>query len=102
MARKIKSVEGLFGTVTHYDEKGRKIGTSQKGTFKTDHYDGKGHKVGSTYHGGFKDDHYVGNKKAGSSYHSGFRSDHYDSNGKHIGKSFLGLFGDINTELKKK
>ena len=58
MAKKIISRPGFFGSVDHYDERGRKIGSSQVGTFKTDHYDANGHKVGSSYNGGFKTDHY--------------------------------------------
>ena len=51
--KKITSIPGLFGTITHYDEQGKKIGSSVKGNFKTDHYDAKGRKVGSTFKGPF-------------------------------------------------
>ena len=89
--KKITSIPGLFGTVTHYNEKGQKIGSSSKGSFKTDHYDAKGHKVGSTYSGKFKSDHYdVSGYKVGSSYHGSMTIDHYRGNRK-VGKSYKGF-----------
>ena len=43
---KIKSRPGLFGTIIHYDEKGRKIGESRQGIFgATIHTDAKGKTV---------------------------------------------------------
>lgn len=47
MPRKsIHSAPGLFGTVTHRDEKGKKIGESRPGLFgNTIHYDAKGKKL---------------------------------------------------------
>lgn len=73
MAKKIISRSGLFGNINHYDEKGRKIGSSQVGSFKTDHYNAKGRKVGSSYSGGFNTDHYnADGKRTGSSYRGSF------------------------------
>lgn len=76
--KKITSIPGLFGTVTHYDERGRKIGSSITGSFKTDHYDTKGRKIGSTYSGRLISDHYDSSgHKVGSSYHGALTTDHY-------------------------
>ena len=86
--KKITSIPGLFGTVTHYDERGRKIGSSSKGSFKTNHYDAKGHRVGSTYSGKLKSDHYdFSGRKVSSSYHGSMATDHYSGNRK-VGKSY--------------
>lgn len=44
----------LFGTVNHYDSKGRKVGESRPGLFgTTNHYDAKGHHAGKTRPGLF-------------------------------------------------
>ena len=44
-----KSVEGLFGVITHYDEQGRKIGESRPGLMgKYENYDASGKKVGES------------------------------------------------------
>ena len=81
--KKITSIPGLFGTVTHYDERGKKIGSSVKGSFKTDHYDSKGRKVGSTYSGRLKSDHYDSSgHKVSSSYHGTLTTDHYSGSHK--------------------
>ena len=89
--KKITSIPGLFGTVTHYDERGRKIGSSSKGSFKTDHYDAKGRRVGSTYSGRLKSDHYDDKgHKVGSSYHGSMTTEHYRGNRK-VGKSYKGF-----------
>ena len=54
MAKKITSRPGFFGTVNHYDEKGKKIGESRPGLFgTTNHYDSRGQKVGSSNAGVF-------------------------------------------------
>lgn len=46
---KISSRPGLFGTVNHYDSKGKKIGESRPGILGgTNHYDAQGRKVGSS------------------------------------------------------
>jgi hypothetical protein len=44
---------GSFGNTTHWDSKGRKVGSSQSGAFTTDHYDSKGRRVGKTEPGFF-------------------------------------------------
>ena len=52
--KSIHSAPGLFGTVTHRDEKGKKIGESRPGLFgSTIHYDVKGKKVGESRPGLF-------------------------------------------------
>ena len=82
MSKKIKSVPGFFGSTTHYDA--------------------KGHKIGSSVGGGVKTDHYINGKYAGSSYDGGFKTDHYDRSGKSVGSSYKGWFGTTDTEIKKK
>lgn len=45
MAKKGRSERGLFGTITYYDEKGKKIGRSEPGLFGGyTNYDAKGKK----------------------------------------------------------
>jgi hypothetical protein len=89
--KKITSIPGLFGTIIHYNEKGQKVGSSVKGSFKTGHYDVKGRKVGSTYSGRLKSDHYdTSGRKVGSSYHGAITTDHYSGNRK-VGKSHKGF-----------
>ena len=95
--KKITSIPGLFGTITHYDERGHKIGSSSKGSFKTDHYDAKGHRIGSKYSGKLKSVHYSSSgEKVGSSYHGSFSTDHYSGNRK-IGTSRKGFGRSIET-----
>ncbi|MGM9579024.1 MAG: hypothetical protein ACI3VS_06515 [Evtepia sp.] len=91
MAKKITSRPGLFGSTVHYDENGKKIGTSYSGAFKTDHYDANGHRVGSSYNGSFCNDHYdAKGHSAGRTYKGSFVSDHYDKNGHKTGSSLRG------------
>ena len=47
MANKGRSEQGLFGTVHHYDEHGKKVGRSEPGLFGGyTNYDAKGNKIG--------------------------------------------------------
>lgn len=65
MAKKGHSEPGLFGSINHYDEHGKKIGHSDPGLFGGyNHYDSKGHKTGHSDPGLF----------------GGYN--HYDSHGK--------------------
>ena len=85
---KISSRPGLFGTVNHYDSKGKKIGESRPGLFgTTNHYDSKGKKVGSSQKGGFGRSVHYDSKghKTGTSYSSIFGTDHYDAKGRSAG-----------------
>lgn len=71
------SREGLFGTITHYDEHGHKTGESIPSLFGgyVD-YDASGHRTGRT------EEHLIG---------GGY--EHYDTHGHRIGSSDEGLFG---------
>ena len=55
MAKKeITSRPGLFGSTSHHDASGCKVGSSQEGWFgSTTHYDRSGHKVGRSEPGMF-------------------------------------------------
>lgn len=76
MANKGRSEPGLFGTVNHYDEHGKKIGYSEPGLFGGyNTYDAKGNKTGHSDPGLF----------------GGYN--HYDSHGNKIGHSDPALFG---------
>lgn len=76
MGNKGHSERGLFGDIHHYDEKGKKTGTSRPGLFGGyTNYDTKGNKVGRSDPGIF----------------GGYN--HYDNHGKKIGHSDPGLFG---------
>ena len=98
--KKIVSKPGLFGTVTHYDERGRKIGSSVKGSFITDHYNAKGHKVGRSLSGNFKTDHYGANgQRLGSSYQGGIESHHYSRTGQKIGVTCKGFGHSYETTI---
>lgn len=79
MSRKGHSERGFFGNINHYDEHGRKIGTSSPGFFGGyTNYDAKGNKIGRSDPGLF------------GSY------THYDNKGKKTGRSDPGLFGGYN------
>lgn len=76
MANKGRSEPGLFGTVHHYDEHGKKTGRSEPGLWGGyTHYDSRGHKTGHSDPGVF----------------GGYT--HYDSRGNRTGRSDPGLFG---------
>lgn len=79
MANKGRSEKGLFGSVNHYDEHGKKIGHSDPGIFGGyTNYDANGHKTGRSDPGLF----------------GGYN--HYDNHGRKTGHSSPGLFGDYN------
>lgn len=98
MADKYRSETDFFGTIHHYDEKGKEIGRSEPGFLGGfTNYDADGKKVGRSeenFFGGFTnyDDH--GNK-IGSSYPDLFGNEysHYDSHGNKVASSDPGLFG---------
>lgn len=78
MASKGRSEIGIFGDITHYDAKGRKVGRSEPGVFGDyTNYDAKGKKVGRSEIGMFGD------------------VTHYDSRGRKTGRSEPGVFGDV-------
>lgn len=100
MSRKGRSEPGLFGTINHYDEHGRKIGRSEPGLFGGyTNYDANGRKTGHSdpgFFGGYN--HYDNNgRKVGSSDPSLFGGyNHRDANGKPSGSSDPGMFGGYN------
>ncbi|MCC8098649.1 MAG: hypothetical protein LIO78_01095 [Clostridiales bacterium] len=97
MAKKGESRPGLFGSVNHYDEHGKKIGRSEPNFFGGyNHYDNKGHKTGHSdpaFFGGYN--HYDNHgKKTGRSDPNFFGSySHKDSRGKRTGSSDPNLLG---------
>lgn len=79
MARKGRSEPGLFGTINHYDEHGKKIGRSEPGLFGGyTNYDANGRKTGRSDPGLF----------------GGYN--HYDNNGRKVSSSDPGIFGSYN------
>ena len=100
MANKGKSVPGLFGTINHYDEHGKKIGRSEPGLFGGyTNYDANGRKTGHSDPGLFGGyNHYDNNgRKVGHSDPGLFGSyNHRDANGKPTGSSDPGMFGGYN------
>ena len=47
MSKKGRSEQGLFGTIHHYDEHGKKVGRSEPGLFGGyTNYDANGNKIG--------------------------------------------------------
>lgn len=105
MAKKGRSEVGLFGTVTHYDERGKKIGRSEPGLFGGyTNYDAKGHKVGRSDPGFFGGYTHYDNKghKTGRSdpgFFSGYT--HYDGNGKKIGSSDPDFFRSYSNNMSE-
>lgn len=89
------SVEGLFGTIKHYDSKGHKIGESVPSMWGGyNNYDSKGHKIGET-RPSFLGYNTYDNKghKTGSSMQGFLGTNHYDAKGHKVGTtmpSFLG------------
>lgn len=100
MANKGRSERGLFGTVYHYDEHGKRTGRSEPGLFGSyTNYDANGRKTGHSDPGFFGSyNHYDNNgRKTGSSDPGMFGSyNHRDSSGKRTGSSDPGLFGSYN------
>lgn len=100
MAKKGHSEPGLFGSINHYDEHGKKIGHSDPGLFGGyNHYDSKGHKTGHSDPGLFGGyNHYDSHgKKTRHSDPGIFGSYHHrDSSGKSTGSSDPGLFGSYS------
>lgn len=100
MANKGRSEPGLFGTINHYDEHGKKVGRSEPGLFGGyTNYDSKGNKVGHSDPGFFGSYNHYDNKgrKVGSSDPGIFGSyNHRDANGKSAGSSDPGMFGSYN------
>lgn len=100
MANKGRSQQGLFGTVHHYDEHGRKTGRSDPGLFGGyTNYDEKGNKTGHSNPGLFGSYNHYDNhgKKIGSSDPGLFGSYHHkDSKGNSTGSSSPGFFGSYN------
>lgn len=93
---KVTSRPGMFGTMNHYDSKGKKIGESRPGMFgTTNHYDAKGRKTGSSAPGIFASQVHYDNKghKTGSSYNGLFDTDHYDAKGNPVGHTHNSGFG---------
>ena len=79
MSKKGRSEPGLFGTINHYDEHGKKVGRSEPGLLGGyTNYDAKGRKVGHSDPGFF----------------GGYN--HYDSHGRKTGHSDPGLFGSYS------
>ena len=100
MAKKGRSEPGLFGTINHYDEHGRKIGHSDPGLFGGyNNYDANGRKIGHSDPGLFGSYNHYDNtgRKVGSSDPGIFGSyNHRDANGRPAGSSDPGMFGGYN------
>ena len=100
MSKKGRSEPGLFGTINHYDEHGKKVGRSEPGLFGGyTNYDAKGRKVGHSDPGFFGSYNHYDNKgrKVGSSDPGIFGSyNHRDAKGKPSGSSDPGMFGSYN------
>ena len=100
MANKGRSEKGLFGTITHYDEHGRKIGRSEPGLFGGyTNYDANGRRTGHSdpgFFGGYN--HYDNHgRKVGSSDPGVFGGYHHrDARGNHAGSSDPGAFGSYS------
>lgn len=89
------SVEGLFGTIKHYDSKGHKIGESVPSVFGGyNNYDSKGHRIGETRPGflGYTSYDAKGHK-IGATSQGFFGANHYDASGRKTGSSLPGFFG---------
>lgn len=89
------SVEGLFGTVKHYDSKGHKIGESVPSIWGGyNNYDSKGQKIGET-RPSFLGYNTYDNKghKTGSSMQGFLGTNHYDAKGHRVGTTMPGILG---------
>ena len=100
MANKGRSEQGMFGTIHHYDEHGRKVGRSEPGLFGGyTNYDANGRKTGRTEPGMFGSYHHYDNRghKIGTSDPGVFGSYHHrDARGNSMGSSDPGAFGNYN------
>ena len=100
MSKKGRSEPGLFGTINHYDEHGKKVGRSEPGLFGGyTNYDSKGRKVGHSDPGFFGGYNHYDNKgrKTGHSDPGLFGGyNHRDAKGKPTGSSNPGMFGGYN------
>lgn len=102
MAKKGRSVKGAFGTVTHYDEHGKKIGTSRPSAFGNgyNHYDAKGKRTGYSNKNAFGNGytHYDAHgKKTGRSDKSALGGySHYDAKGKSKGSTGRGVLNSYS------
>ena len=101
MPKKGYSQKDAFGGYNHYDEKGRKTGSSRPNTFGGGytHYDVKGRKTGSTeqgFLGGYTHYDAKGHKTGRSERGLGNSYNHYDSSGKKVGGSDPGVFTSYN------
>lgn len=100
MANKGRSEKGFFGTVNHYDARGKKVGRSEPGFFGGyTNYDAKGKKIGHSDPGLFGGYNHYDNRghKTGHSDRNllgGYTN--YDAKGKKTGSSTPGLFGSYN------
>ena len=100
MANKGKSVQGLFGTIHHYDEHGKEVGCSKPGLFGGyTNYDANGKMIGHSdpgFFGGYN--HYDNHgRKTGHSDPGMFGGyTHRDSRGKKTGSSTPGIFGSYH------
>ena len=100
MANKGRSERGMFGTINHYDEHGKKVGRSEPGLFGGyTNYDANGRKVGHSDPGLFGGYNHYDNhgRKTGHSDPGLFGSyTHRDSKGNKTGSSDPGMFGSYN------
>ncbi len=100
MSKKGSSRPGLFGTINHYDEDGKKTGHSRPGLFGGySHYDEEGKKTGYSNKGLFGGyNHYDndGNRtgRSNESFWGGYS--HRNKDGKSTGTSTPGLFGSYS------
>jgi hypothetical protein len=89
------SVEGLFGTVKHYDSKGHKIGESVPSVWGGyNNYDSGGHKIGET-RPSFLGYNTYDNKghKTGYTTEGFLGTNHYDAKGHRVGTTTPGFLG---------
>ena len=97
MANKGRSEKGMFGSVNHYDEHGKKTGTSVPNIFGGyNNYDAGGKKTGYSSPGLFGGYNHYDNRghKTGSSTPDAFGGyRHADAHGKQTGRSDPGMFG---------
>ena len=100
MANRGRSIPGFFGTIDHYDERGRKIGRSKPDLFGGYvNYDANGRKIGHSTPGFFGNYNHYDNRgrRIGSSDPGLFGGyNHHDANGRPVGSSNHGLFGGYN------
>ncbi len=96
------SRKNIWGGYDHYDEKGKKIGSSIPGFLGYTDYDAKGNKVGTSHPslwGGFEHYDNIGNKTGSSRpdlFLTGF--DHYDSKGNKTGHNYKSIFDNWEEE----